>query len=85
MVSVLLLSNYSTYLTTVFTTKLLFSVLFLIYRSRTVRRRSILLTGLCNSGKTVLFARLVHGQLIKTFTSMKENTGEYAINGVSST
>ncbi|KAK9744788.1 Signal recognition particle receptor beta subunit [Popillia japonica] len=58
-------------------------VLFLIYRSRTVRRRSILLTGLCNSGKTVLFARLVHGQLIKTFTSMKENTGEYAINGSS--
>ncbi|GJQ71275.1 SrpRbeta [Trypoxylus dichotomus] len=58
-------------------------VLFLIYRNRSVSRRSVLLTGLCNSGKTVLYARLVHRQSIETFTSMKENTGEYVINGTS--
>ncbi|KRT78147.1 ADP ribosylation factor [Oryctes borbonicus] len=58
-------------------------VLFLIYRSRRTSRRCILLTGLCNSGKTVLYARLVHGRSIETFTSMKENAGEYVINGSS--
>lgn len=58
------------------------SVLFLIYRGRRVSRRSVLLTGLCNSGKTVLYAKLVHGQSIKTFTSVKENSGDYAVNGV---
>ncbi|KOB69176.1 Signal recognition particle receptor beta [Operophtera brumata] len=40
-------------------------------------RKSILLTGLSDSGKTLLFVRLAYSQYRQTFTSMKENVEEY--------
>ncbi|CAB3261318.1 unnamed protein product [Arctia plantaginis] len=40
-------------------------------------RRSVLLMGLSDSGKTLLFVRLVYSQYRQTFTSMKENVEEY--------
>lgn len=40
-------------------------------------RRSILLAGLSDAGKTLLFVRLVYSQFRQTFTSMKENLEEY--------
>ncbi|GBP61820.1 Signal recognition particle receptor subunit beta [Eumeta japonica] len=45
--------------------------------SRRSRRQSILLLGLSDSGKTLLFLRLAYSQYKQTFTSMKENTEDY--------
>ncbi|XP_077289028.1 signal recognition particle receptor beta [Arctopsyche grandis] len=42
-------------------------------------RRCVLLTGLSDSGKTLIFARLLHSHFVHTHTSIKENIGEYAI------
>ncbi|KAL4707819.1 hypothetical protein ACJJTC_001765 [Scirpophaga incertulas] len=50
---------------------------------RRLQRRGVLLTGLSDSGKTLLFVRLVYSQYRQTFTSMKENVEEY-INSNSS-
>lgn len=41
------------------------------------QRRSVLLMGLSDSGKTLLFVRLAYSQYRQTFTSMKENIEEY--------
>ncbi|XP_028173518.1 signal recognition particle receptor subunit beta [Ostrinia nubilalis] len=40
-------------------------------------RRCILLTGLSDSGKTLIYVRLAYTQYRQTFTSMCENTEEY--------
>ncbi|XP_070561820.1 signal recognition particle receptor subunit beta-like [Ptychodera flava] len=42
-------------------------------------RRSVLLVGLCDAGKTVLYSRLISGKYAKTQTSIKENSGSYEI------
>ncbi|XP_049873393.1 signal recognition particle receptor subunit beta [Pectinophora gossypiella] len=44
---------------------------------RHVQRRSVLLMGLSDSGKTLLFVRMVFGQYRQSFTSMKENVSDY--------
>lgn len=36
-----------------------------------------MLTGLCEAGKSAIFMQLVHGKFPETFTSIKENVGEY--------
>ena len=51
-------------------------VLFL-WKKRRQFRTSVLLTGLCDSGKTALFTRLVYGEGKETFTSIKENVGTH--------
>uniref|UniRef100_A0A182PHS7 Signal recognition particle receptor subunit beta n=1 Tax=Anopheles epiroticus TaxID=199890 RepID=A0A182PHS7_9DIPT len=53
---------------------LTFVVLFLWKRKKTVRS-AVLLTGLCDSGKTYLFTHLCLGGGRETFTSIKENVG----------
>lgn len=58
-------------------------VLFIIYKRKKSSRRGILITGLCDSGKTLLYTRLVHDRFVLTQTSIKENIDEYAINGKS--
>ncbi|XP_041979436.1 signal recognition particle receptor subunit beta [Aricia agestis] len=40
-------------------------------------RRSVLVTGLSDAGKTLLFVRLTYSQFRQTFTSMRENIEEY--------
>lgn len=40
-------------------------------------RRSILITGLPDAGKTLLFVRLIHSHYMETFTSLQENIDEY--------
>uniref|UniRef100_W5MU40 Signal recognition particle receptor subunit beta n=2 Tax=Lepisosteus oculatus TaxID=7918 RepID=W5MU40_LEPOC len=40
-------------------------------------RRAILLTGLCDSGKTLLFSRLLTGKFKKTQTSITDSTAIY--------
>lgn len=54
-----------------------------LYQSRRTSKRGVLLTGLCDSGKTVLFSHLIAGKYVDTQTSMKENVGSYLINNVS--
>jgi len=45
------------------------------YRSN--YRNGILMLGLCESGKSLLFSQLVHNKFIPSFTSIKENSGPY--------
>ncbi|KAJ8731496.1 hypothetical protein PYW07_004660 [Mythimna separata] len=57
---------------------LLFTILFWwCFTRRRTLRKSVLLMGLSDSGKTLLFVRLVYSQYRQTFTSMKENVEEY--------
>ncbi|XP_035215101.1 signal recognition particle receptor subunit beta-like [Stegodyphus dumicola] len=48
-------------------------VIFFAFRKKRVYRRSVLITGLSESGKTLLFSRLVSSKRVITYTSMKEN------------
>lgn len=50
-------------------------MIFYLFKKRGVRRTDIVLAGLCDSGKTLLFSILIKGKQIETFTSLKENTG----------
>ncbi|XP_072048183.1 signal recognition particle receptor subunit beta-like [Amphiura filiformis] len=52
----------------------------LITRGRNTKQ-AILLVGLCDSGKTLLFSRLVHGKYVSSYTSIKENSGIYDVIG----
>ncbi|XP_020710994.2 signal recognition particle receptor subunit beta [Athalia rosae] len=58
-------------------------VLFALWRRRRSVGRSILLTGLSDAGKTLLFARLLHSKYVATQTSVKENIGDVIINNSS--
>lgn len=44
-----------------------------------------MLTGLCESGKTLIFSQLLHNEARETFTSTAENVGEYNIEGSAAT
>nr|CAD7266081.1 unnamed protein product [Timema shepardi] len=55
-------------------------VVFVVWRSRKQSRRGVLLVGLCDSGKTLLFTRLLHEKFVLTHTSIKENVGDYVVN-----
>jgi small GTP-binding protein len=56
---------------------LLTLVLLVILRRRKNLHRRVLLVGLCDAGKTVLFSQLVHKKQANTYTSIKENVGSY--------
>ena len=51
-------------------------LLFFVFGRRRVSRRTVMLAGTCEAGKTALFAQVVHGKPVETYTSAKENTGE---------
>ncbi|XP_019870565.1 signal recognition particle receptor subunit beta [Aethina tumida] len=55
-------------------------VIFALYKRKKTSRRGILITGLCDSGKTVIFSQLVHNKYVETHTSIKENIGNYTVN-----
>lgn len=59
------------------------SVVFSIYRKSKVQKNGILLLGLCDAGKTLIFARLIFKKYISTHTSTKENMNDYTIGNVS--
>lgn len=70
--------NDPRYITLLSLIVLLFTFLFwYCFSRRRHLRRSILLTGLSDAGKTLLFVRLVYSQYRQTFTSMKENIEDY--------
>ncbi|XP_069752663.1 signal recognition particle receptor subunit beta [Narcine bancroftii] len=60
---------------------LLTVVLFILLRSRKSTRRAILLTGLCDSGKTLLCCRLLSGKFKVTHTSVTSNSALYKVKG----
>lgn len=45
---------------------------------RKLQRNAVLILGPCYAGKTLLFSQLMHGMQIETFTSIKENVGQYS-------
>ncbi|XP_005094006.1 signal recognition particle receptor subunit beta [Aplysia californica] len=56
------------------------TVLILIVKSRSQnKRQGVLLLGICDAGKTLIFSRLVHKGFKETYTSIKANSGEYAV------
>lgn len=57
-----------------------FTVLFFLWKKKSQKRTDILLTGPCESGKTVLFSELLFGKQRETFTSIAENVGDYTDN-----
>lgn len=54
-------------------------VLLAIWKYRRNARRGILLLGMCDSGKTLIFSRLIHNRYVQTQTSVKENAGDYIV------
>ncbi|CAH1638121.1 unnamed protein product [Spodoptera littoralis] len=70
--------NDPRYITLLSVIVLLFTLVFWWFFSRRRQvRKSVLLMGLSDSGKTLLFVRLAYSQYRQTFTSMKENVEEY--------
>jgi len=53
-------------------------IVFWLWSRRQYSRRGVLLTGLSDSGKTLIFARLLHSEFRQTHTSIKENVGNYS-------
>ena len=43
-------------------------------------RRGVLLLGLCEAGKTLIWSKLLFGRKVETLTSVKENIGNYQTN-----
>lgn len=58
-------------------------MLFAIWHKRRSIGNSILLTGLSDAGKTLIYAHLLCSKFVKTHTSVKENIGDIIINNVS--
>lgn len=58
----------------------LFPVILFLWKKRKTSRTDLLLTGLCDSGKTALFSQLLYSKESETFTSITENVGEYKCN-----
>lgn len=53
----------------------MFLVVIFLIKKRKPRRTDVLLAGLCDSGKTLLYSMAVNGTEVETFTSTKENFG----------
>jgi len=54
-----------------------FTILFFFVRGSSKRRSTVLLTGPCDGGKSLMFLRLVHKQFAMTCTSIKDNKGHF--------
>ncbi|XP_026273721.1 signal recognition particle receptor subunit beta [Frankliniella occidentalis] len=67
------------FLVAIFAVVLTYVILKLFLRQRTARR-SILLLGLCDAGKTLIWSKLLYGRKADTHTSIKENVGDYQTN-----
>lgn len=57
-------------------------IVFLVKR-RKAKRTDVLLAGLCDAGKTLLYSLVLNGSEVETFTSLKENFGFLTLqNGI---
>lgn len=50
-------------------------MLLLVWKKKRSARTDVLLMGLCDSGKTLIFSHLILGEEKESFTSIKENVG----------
>ncbi|CAN8016298.1 unnamed protein product [Ixodes persulcatus] len=57
----------------------LFITTVLLFRRRRNLRRAVLIVGLSDSGKTLLYSQLVAQKKVGTYTSIKENTTAYEV------
>lgn len=57
--------------------------IYYLWKKRSQKRTHVLLTGLCEAGKTATFSQLLFNELRETFTSISENSGYYSIDGTS--
>ncbi|KAL2719542.1 signal recognition particle receptor subunit beta [Vespula squamosa] len=55
-------------------------ILFAIWRRRKSVGQNIILTGLSDAGKTLIYARLLCSKFVQTHTSVKENIGDINVN-----
>ncbi|CAH1969580.1 unnamed protein product [Acanthoscelides obtectus] len=55
-------------------------VILWLYKRQKSLRKSIVFTGLCDSGKTLTFSQLIYNKYVQTHTSTKENVGTYVVN-----
>uniref|UniRef100_A0A1B6EHE8 Signal recognition particle receptor subunit beta n=1 Tax=Cuerna arida TaxID=1464854 RepID=A0A1B6EHE8_9HEMI len=55
-------------------------LLFVLWQRRQNARRGVLILGLCDAGKTLVFSRLLYNRHILTHTSIRENCGELIVN-----
>lgn len=53
---------------------------FFLWKRRRGARRGVLLMGLSDCGKTLIFSRILHSRFVHTFTSVKENVGDFLTN-----
>ncbi|XP_014228445.1 signal recognition particle receptor subunit beta [Trichogramma pretiosum] len=51
-------------------------ILFALWRRRASVGHNVLITGLCDAGKTLIWARLMHTKYVTTHTSVKENIND---------
>lgn len=56
------------------------SVIFILLKKHSVSRKDFILTGLCDSGKTLIFSQLLYSKYCDTFTSIAENLGFYEVD-----
>lgn len=57
------------------------TIVFFIFKRKSNKRSGVLLLGTCESGKTLLYARLVHKNYVETYTSTASNDGNYQVPG----
>ncbi|XP_063974627.1 signal recognition particle receptor subunit beta [Diachasmimorpha longicaudata] len=55
-------------------------VVFIVWRRKKTIGRNVLITGLCDAGKTLLFTSLIHEIHFPTYTSVKENIVDIPVN-----
>ena len=60
----------------------IFSVVLKLWLGQRAARRGVLLLGLCDAGKTLIWSKLLYGRKVDTHTSIKENVGDYQTNKV---
>lgn len=56
--------------------------MYYLWQKRQKLRKSVLLLGLSDSGKTALFSHLAYGNVKESFTSIIPNTGFYKLKKV---
>lgn len=56
---------------------ILITIGFFLWRYKKAARKAVLLMGLSDAGKTLIYTRLLHHKFVRTHTSVKENNGEY--------
>ncbi|KAI8795415.1 signal recognition particle receptor subunit beta [Biomphalaria glabrata] len=59
---------------------LLSLAVFIIRRSGRSKRQGILLLGICEAGKTLIYLQLLYKDFMTTYTSIDVNSGEFSLN-----